>query len=101
MNWFWHTLWICLVVIPVAILWAVCIFDIVVRRGDLVWWKRLLWLVLVLFVPLLGALIYAAGPLSARSDTDFHDLERQRIQGGMSDGEYEQQRLRMDSKTRQ
>lgn len=59
MDWFWHVLWICLVVIPVTILWAVCIFDIVVHRRHRQWWQRIAWLALVLFLPLLGALIYA------------------------------------------
>ena len=68
MNWFWHALWICLVVIPVTLLWAVCIFDIVVHRRGRQWWQRILWLVLVLFVPLLGALIYAGVNLAPHED---------------------------------
>ena len=72
MNWFWHAVWICFVVIPVTILWIFCIFDVLFRRNDLIWWKRLLWFV-VLLVPLIGALIYAATtPLfrEAREHTD-------------------------------
>lgn len=59
MNWFWHTLWICLVVIPVSILWIVCMVDIIFNRNDLVWWKRLGWLLVVL-IPFVGAIAYAA-----------------------------------------
>lgn len=58
MNWFWHAVWICLVVIPVTILWIICITDIIFNRNDLVWWKRLGVLLLVL-VPFIGPIAYA------------------------------------------
>ncbi len=87
MNWFWHALWICLVVIPITILWAACVFDIVWRRRELVWWKRLAWLVLVIVVPVIGALIYAAGAFSG--DSGMYS------RGDMADVEYQQQRERM------
>jgi hypothetical protein len=100
MNWFWHALWICLVVIPVAILWGACIFDIVVRRHDMVWWKRVLWLLLVLVLPVLGALIYAAVPMGAStSELDYHELDRLHSQGDLSNADYEQERGRLDSPT--
>jgi type VI protein secretion system component VasK len=57
MGWFWHLLVICVVVIPVAIMWLAVIFEIF-RRGDLRWWQRGAWLVLVLVLPLIGSLIY-------------------------------------------
>jgi hypothetical protein len=101
MNWFWHTVWICFVVIPVAILWGASIFDIVVRRKDLVWWKRVLWLVLVLVIPVIGALIYiavAAGGTTS-TDLDIHELERLHSQGDLSNADYERQLGRMDSST--
>jgi Phospholipase_D-nuclease N-terminal/Short C-terminal domain len=57
MNWFWHALWIALVVIPVTILWISCVIDLFMRR-DLSGWAKLAWLVGILVVPLFGALAY-------------------------------------------
>lgn len=57
MNWFWHALWIALVVIPVTILWISCVIDLFMRR-DLSGWAKLAWLVGILVVPLFGALVY-------------------------------------------
>jgi hypothetical protein len=100
MNWFWHALWICLFVIPITILWGVCIFDLVWRRRDLVWWKRLAWLVLVLVLPVIGALIYASSSFAAKTETDYRDqrdLEQLRSGGALTEAEYEQQRDTLDS----
>jgi hypothetical protein len=57
MDWFWHALWICFVVIPVTVLWITCVVSIFVRH-DLSIWARLGWLLAVLVIPLFGALIY-------------------------------------------
>jgi hypothetical protein len=57
-NWFWHPLLICLVVIPATILWIVCLFDVIVRRHDLSVVRRLLYVLLILFLPVIGALTY-------------------------------------------
>lgn len=57
MNWLWHALWLCFVIIPVTILWLVCIWDVIVNRRDLSWVKRLGYLLLVL-IPFVGAIIY-------------------------------------------
>jgi hypothetical protein len=57
MDWFWHALMICLVVIPVTLLWVSCLVDIVLR-SDLAGWHKALWVLLVLLVPVFGALIY-------------------------------------------
>ena len=59
MNWFWHAIFICLIVIPAAILWGVAIFDVIFRRHDLSTGKRIGFLVMILFIPIIGALIYA------------------------------------------
>ena len=57
MNWLWHALWLCLVIIPVTILWLVCIWDVIFNRRDVSWVKRLGYLLLVL-IPFVGAIIY-------------------------------------------
>lgn len=59
MNWLWHTLVLCLIIIPATLLWAMGIFDVIFRRHDLSTGKRIGWLALILFVPIIGALIYA------------------------------------------
>jgi type VI protein secretion system component VasK len=57
MEWFWHVLLICLVVIPAAIMWLAVIFELF-RRGDLKWWQRLAWFLLVIVFPLIGSIIF-------------------------------------------
>jgi type VI protein secretion system component VasK len=57
MEWFWHVLLICLVVIPAAIMWLAVIFELF-RRGDLKWWQRLAWFLLVIVFPLIGSVIF-------------------------------------------
>ena len=59
MNWFWHAIWISLIVIPATILWIVAIVDVIFRRHDLSTGKRIGFLALILFIPIIGALIYA------------------------------------------
>jgi hypothetical protein len=57
MNWFWHAMWIGLVLIPVSILWLGCIFDIF-YRDDMHPARQILWLMAILILPVLGALAY-------------------------------------------
>ncbi len=59
MTWTWHALLICLVVVPVSVLWVVAVVDLVVRRDDLRPWVRFGWLLAVLVLPVVGALAYA------------------------------------------
>jgi hypothetical protein len=67
MNWFWHAVWICLVVIPVTLLWVTCVVDIFLRR-DLSGWARVGWVLGVLVFPLVGALVYLAVRPASASD---------------------------------
>jgi type VI protein secretion system component VasK len=57
MEWFWHVLVVCVVVIPVTLMWLAIIYELFTRK-DLKWWQRIAWLVFVLVLPLFGALIY-------------------------------------------
>jgi type VI protein secretion system component VasK len=57
MEWFWHVLVICLVVIPVTIMWLAIAYELFTRR-DLKWWQRLAWILFILIFPLIGSLIY-------------------------------------------
>ena len=94
MNWFWHALLICLVVIPAALLWAGSIIHIVLYRKDLPWWRRLLWLALVLFIPLVGALIYAAFAVESGRPTAYGSLDEFRQSGAITEAQYQRQMQR-------
>jgi hypothetical protein len=41
MDWFWHVLWVCLVVIPIALLWIAVVVELF-RRHDLSGWMKVL-----------------------------------------------------------
>jgi hypothetical protein len=58
MDWFWHAIWICFIVIPITILWIVTVIDVVFRRHDMSGWARIGILIMVLVLPAIGALIY-------------------------------------------
>jgi Phospholipase_D-nuclease N-terminal len=57
MDWFWHVLWVCLVVIPIALLWIAVVVELF-RRHDLSGSMKLLWLLFVLVLPVIGAITY-------------------------------------------
>jgi Phospholipase_D-nuclease N-terminal len=98
-NWFWHALWICFVVIPATILWLVCIFDIVFRQRQMAVWKRIVWLIVVLVLPLFGALIYIS--VYARGmEEGFRIFERPHSQGEVTGDEYEAQRAHLEAPDR-
>lgn len=98
MNWFWHAVWICLIVIPTTILWIACVYDIVFRRHSMSAWARILWLLIVLLVPVLGAVIYLVvfGDALGREASD-RELTDAGSPGLMSQSEYEDQRAFRDS----
>lgn len=96
MNWFWHAMLICFVVIPVALLWAGSIIHIILYRKDLPWWRRLLWLAFVVLVPLVGALIYAAVAVERTGGrpTAYGSLDEFREAGALTDAQYQRQMQR-------
>jgi hypothetical protein len=49
-----------LVVIPLVILWVAALFHIVVRRHDLSFGGKAIWSGIVILVPYIGVLLYAA-----------------------------------------
>jgi hypothetical protein len=51
---------IALVLVPLLVLWIVALFHILVRRRDLSVGRKAIWSVLVIVVPYIGLLIYAA-----------------------------------------
>ena len=109
MEWFWHVLLICVVVIPVTIMWLAVIIEIATRR-DLRWWQRVAWILLALVLPLIGSLIYliytwatagrrAPGPALPRfggqssdapdPEADLSSLDRLRRSGVLTEAEFE------------
>ena len=96
MNWFWHAMWICFIVIPAAILWLVCIYDIVFRQHDMATWKRIVWLIVVLCIPIIGALVYI-GVHAKGLDTGLHQFDREHSQNIETGDEYEAQRARLET----
>jgi hypothetical protein len=109
MDWFWHAIWVCVVVIPVTILWLAVIIEIVTRH-DLSWWKRVAWVLFALVLPLIGAMIYliytwatagryAPGPSLPRfgqqsstvpdPEGDLSNLDRLRRSGVLTEAEFE------------
>jgi hypothetical protein len=92
-SWFWHALWICLIVIPAALLWVGAVFHIVLFRADLKWWHRLIWLAVVLLIPVVGALAYAFVAVDGAADgvTAYGRLDTSRAQRALTDAEYQRQ----------
>jgi hypothetical protein len=56
-SWFWSLLWFLLIVVPVILLWVAAIFDIF-RRWDLSGGWKVIWLVIVIFIPFVGSVLY-------------------------------------------
>ena len=57
MDWFWHALLVCFVIIPAAVLWIAIIVELI-RRRDLSTWQRIGWLIGILIFPIIGSLTY-------------------------------------------
>ena len=105
-DWFWHVVWLCMIIIPIAIIWAYAVFDLVWRRHDMRWWLRLLWLVVVLIFPVVGGCVYAAiatsrrGPMRDSDELSYADLDHLHGRGLMSDADYARHVSRMGDYTR-
>jgi hypothetical protein len=56
MDW-WEFFFVLLVVLPITVLWLGCIID-AIARPDLSGWSKALWTLFILFVPLIGAMVY-------------------------------------------
>ena len=57
MDWFWHALLVCFVIIPATVLWLAIIVELI-RRHDLSTWGRIGWLLVILIFPVIGSLTY-------------------------------------------
>ncbi len=57
---FWDVIWagfiVFFVVIPLIMLWVFALVDLFVRPD--IRWRKVLWLIFIIFVPIFGAIIY-------------------------------------------
>ena len=106
MDWFWHVLVVCVVVIPVTIMWVAIVIEIL-RRHDLNAFQRVCWLLVILMLPILGSFTYVivtlvragskraepavprAAPANPRTVSDLTELDRLRRTGALTDAEFE------------
>lgn len=108
MDWLWHALLVCLVVIPVTIMWVAIVVELF-RRRDLGRWTKVLWLLVVFVFPILGSLVYigvtwwhadaesdlgaapqpAGAPREPATITDLSRLDQLRRSGVLTDAEFE------------
>ena len=56
MEW-WEFFLVLIVVLPIMVLWLGCIID-AITRPDLSGIGKVLWVLLILFLPLIGSLVY-------------------------------------------
>lgn len=114
MDWFWHALLVCAVVIPVALMWIAIIVEVLFRRHDLTGLARVTWIVLLFLFPLVGSFLYVivtwsrAGhenqginsgikqpehtvdPAHASTVSDLAQLDNERRSGEITEDEFEQ-----------
>jgi hypothetical protein len=56
MDW-WEFFIVMVVVLPIMTLWLGCIID-AVMRPDISGWGKALWVLFILFIPLIGSIVY-------------------------------------------
>jgi hypothetical protein len=115
MDWFWHALLVCFVIIPATLLWIAIIIELI-RRRDLSTWRRIGWLLGILIFPIIGSLTYliitwwhadaatdlgaapqaAAGvPEQPETIADLTRLDQLRRSGMISEADFEAGRRRV------
>jgi hypothetical protein len=55
---FWEFFLAMTIILPIVVLWIGCIID-VVGRPDISGWKKAGWMLFIIFLPLIGSIIYA------------------------------------------
>ena len=110
MNWdvFWELLIICLIVIPLLYIWGFAICDLFMRR-DLGNISKVLWLLAIIFLPLVGTLAYfitrPLTPLLGGRRTGQYlpgvlaSLDALHNAGELSDSEYQRRRAELTATT--
>lgn len=113
MEWLWHVLVVCLIVIPVAVMWIAIVVELF-RRHDLSGFARVAWLVVLFVFPLIGAFAYVivtwrrgegdrtgrkvpakTEPAAASTVSDLTELDRLRRTGVITEEEFAQGKSRV------
>ena len=97
--------------IPLIALWVYGLVDLI-RRRDLSPGKRVLWALLIIFLPVLGVIIYfyvapstslpaetpgiRSSAVAAASKTDLADIDMMYADGRLSDEEYQAAKDRLE-----
>ena len=102
MDWFWQALMLLLFTVPVIVLFAYAVFD-VLRRPDASLWLRAVWIVVFAIVPIIGPLVYlvirppgtTAAQRAGTADVVSHAQELATLadlhdRGKLTDHEYQQ-----------
>ncbi len=71
----WATMIVMFVFIPLILLWTFALVDLFVRRD--IRWRKVMWLLLIVFIPLFGTLIY----LLVRPDQYYASLYEEGARG--------------------
>lgn len=56
MEW-WEFFLVMVIVLPIMVLWLSCILDMIMRP-DLSGWSKALWVLFILFFPIIGSIVY-------------------------------------------
>jgi len=114
MNNFWTGFLLFLIWLPIILCWAFALIDLF-QRDDLSGWAIAGWLVLIIFIPLLGVLLYFVfRPFTARDEeaekdykeqleyekaaktTDkLHKLQELKEKGAITDEQFEKQKAKL------
>jgi hypothetical protein len=113
MDWFWHVLLVCFIVVPITVMWLAIAIEIF-RRHDLNGFARVGWLLGIFFFPLIGCLTYVtvtwlrAGsernrsrpsrgrqPADPSTAKDLAELDRLQQAGVLTDSEFAEAKRRV------
>jgi hypothetical protein len=105
MDWdvFWSVLVVMFIFIPLLMIWGFAVVDLF-TRPDLGGFSKVLWLFGILFLPVLGTILYfltrPAYPMPRKSESDImmDNLTRLNVMhdtGQLTDDEYQRQRERL------
>jgi hypothetical protein len=63
----WEFVLAMVIVLPIMVLWLGCIID-VIARPDISGWSKALWVLFILFLPIIGSLTDALATSNSRAD---------------------------------
>jgi Phospholipase_D-nuclease N-terminal len=81
---FWEVFWLLAIWVPIALLWAAALYDLITHAG-ISGKGKALWTLLIVFVPIFGALIYFALRPKRPMPEDDKTIEAQRTTASIVD----------------